>query len=207
MEIHSGAFHLINELTGDEQNQLLAVYQDYKSELYVPRLKSGHYMNLMMACLGKHWSAVDYRYHDKRIDVDGRDVMALPQVLVDIAARVSTVCFPQHLPEWDICLMNYYKQGTTLGVHQDNSESKVTLDSGHPVISFSIGASSMFRVGGTTRKAAFSDVLLGNGDVFAFGGPSRMRYHGITEILPQEPTAPFYNELDGGRVNFTLRKY
>jgi alkylated DNA repair protein (DNA oxidative demethylase) len=47
-------------------------------------------------------------------------------------------------------------------------------------------------------------VLLESGDGFVFGGPARLRYHGVARILPG--TAP--QELAGmGRLNLTFRQY
>jgi alkylated DNA repair protein (DNA oxidative demethylase) len=47
-------------------------------------------------------------------------------------------------------------------------------------------------------------MLLESGDVFVFGGPSRLRYHGVTRILGG--TAPSVLALDG-RFNLTFRQY
>ena len=45
---------------------------------------------------------------------------------------------------------------------------------------------------------------LESGDAFVFGGPARLRYHGVSRILPG--TAP--PELGvGGRFNLTFRQY
>jgi alkylated DNA repair protein (DNA oxidative demethylase) len=46
--------------------------------------------------------------------------------------------------------------------------------------------------------------MLESGDVFVFGGPARLRYHGISRIIPG--TSP--RELGlSGRFNFTFREY
>jgi len=43
-----------------------------------------------------------------------------------------------------------------------------------------------------------------SGDVFVFGGPARLRYHGVSRILPH--TAPPQLAL-AGRFNLTFRQY
>jgi alkylated DNA repair protein (DNA oxidative demethylase) len=46
--------------------------------------------------------------------------------------------------------------------------------------------------------------VLESGDAFVFGGPARLRFHGVSRILPG--TAP--SELDlAGRFNLTFRQY
>jgi alkylated DNA repair protein (DNA oxidative demethylase) len=47
-------------------------------------------------------------------------------------------------------------------------------------------------------------LVLESGDAFVFGGASRLRYHGVTRILPgtAPPGLPFE-----GRLNLTFRKF
>ena len=40
-------------------------------------------------------------------------------------------------------------------------------------------------------------------DLFVFGGPSRLAYHGVTKII--SGTAPKDCGIDQGRINITLR--
>lgn len=188
-----------NGLTLDQQIALDTVYKQNKGLMYRPVLRSGHSMNLQMLCFGKHWSAVDYHYHNDRRDVDQKPTPPMPDILVSIAKEFSPRVFPQYIPDWDIALMNHYNSTSTLGMHVDNSESQKTLAMGHPVVSFSIGANSIFRIGGLDRKDPYIDVLLKSGDVLVFGGSSRLRYHGIQKILS--------TEVNPDRINFTLRKY
>jgi alkylated DNA repair protein (DNA oxidative demethylase) len=47
-------------------------------------------------------------------------------------------------------------------------------------------------------------VLLESGDAFVFGGPARLRYHGVSRIMPDTADP----ELGlSGRFNLTLRQY
>jgi alkylated DNA repair protein (DNA oxidative demethylase) len=153
---------------------------------------------------------VDYGYHDSRVDIDQQDVKVVHPLLTTLAARFAQGCFPEHAAQWDIALCNYYGPTSTLGLHQDNSESATQLKAGHPVVSFSVGASCNFLLGGLTRKSPTQEVRLNSGDVLIFGGPSRLRYHGVSKIYhPEHHTdarIPFMQALQGGRLNFTLRK-
>ena len=47
-------------------------------------------------------------------------------------------------------------------------------------------------------------LLLESGDAFVFGGAARLRYHGVSRIIPG--TAPAELGIDG-RFNLTFRKY
>ena len=84
-------------------------------------------------------------------------------------------------------------------MHQDRDERSLA-----PVVSLSIGDSCRFRFGNTeTRTKPYEDVTLASGDLFVFGGESRLAYHGVTKMLPG--TAPEGCGLDGGRINITMR--
>ncbi len=210
-ELVPGVFLFPAGLNFWEQKALIRLYQKNKHEMYVPRLRSGHNMNLQMNCFGQHWSAIDYKYHTSRIDVDHKEVKTVHPLLISLAQKFNSYCFPEHAADWDIALCNYYGVNSTLGLHQDNSESAIQLKTGHPVVSFSIGASCEFILGGLTRKSPAQKFCLNSGDVLIFGGVSRLRYHGVGRIYSQsqhsESRIPFSKSLDHGRLNFTLRKY
>lgn len=199
--IFDGVYHFSQALSEDNIDFIITEYNSYKKNLYRPVLKSGYPMSLEMLCFGKHWSALDYKYHDKRVDYDNESVELYDLYYSLLASQFSKIVFPNHNTYWDIAIMNFYKQSSKLGLHRDDSESKETLTTGHPVVSFSVGYDSIFRVGGLNRNDEYKDVLLKNGDVIIFGGPSRLRYHGITGIIKTE------NSPIDGRINLTLRKY
>lgn len=100
--------------------------------------------------------------------------------------------------------MNFYDENARMGQHQDRDE-----DSDAPVVSFSVGDACLFRFGNTTdRRRPWTDVRLASGDLFVFGGPSRLAYHGVPGTEPG--TAPAGLGLDRvglyrGRINVTLR--
>ncbi|OAV60588.1 alpha-ketoglutarate-dependent dioxygenase AlkB family protein [Enteractinococcus helveticum] len=99
----------------------------------------------------------------------------------------------------DAALVNYYDDAARMGMHQDKDEHSTA-----PVISLSIGDTCLFRFGNTqTRNKPYQDIALASGDLFVFGGPSRMAYHGIPKIYPG--TAPQGCGLEAGRINITMR--
>lgn len=174
----------------------LIEYFDILSDyLYVPKFKGKYPMNLEMICCGQHWSAVDNNYYNIREDVDGRKAPELPPSFNTYTKPFVHKTFLYHNPIWDIAIMNRYVGGTgTLGMHQDKSESKRAIESGHPVVSFSVGASCIFGLGKTRNVE--KKIQLDDGDVLVFGGSARMIYHGVLKTLDN---APF-------RYNLTLRK-
>jgi alkylated DNA repair protein (DNA oxidative demethylase) len=90
-----------------------------------------------------------------------------------------------------------------MGVHQDKDESRASIDAGVPIVSVSLGDAARFVVGGLTRREPTHPIVLRSGDVLVMGGPSRLRFHGVTRILPG--TAP--EGTGPGRFNLTFRQY
>ena len=90
-----------------------------------------------------------------------------------------------------------------MGVHQDKDERPETIARGIPIVSISLGDNARFVVGGLTRREPTRPLVLHSGDVLVMGGPSRLRFHGVTRILPG--TAPA--GTGPGRYNLTLREW
>jgi DNA alkylation damage repair protein AlkB len=169
---------------------------------YVPTVRGGGKMRVRMLCLGEHWNPLIYKYETARTDFDGKPVPDLPEDLSDLGRRVAAAA-GYHLNP-DICLINWYGADGRMGLHQDKDESPGSLESGVPVVSLSIGDTARFLFGGLRRRDPVESLMLQSGDGFVFGGPARLRYHGVARILPD--TAP--PELRGmGRINLTFRKF
>ena len=97
----------------------------------------------------------------------------------------------------DACLVNCYEAGTRLSLHQDRDEH----DYAHPIVSVSLGVGAVFQFGGLKRSDRPLRVRLEHGDVVVWGGPSRLRHHGV---LPLEQDM---HPLTGARrFNLTFRK-
>jgi DNA alkylation damage repair protein AlkB len=126
----------------------------------------------------------------------------VPEEWVEFASAAARAAGFVYAP--DICLINFYGDDGRMGVHQDKDESAASLDSGAPVVSVSLGDAARFLFGGFRRRDAVESLLLESGDVFVFGGPARLRYHGVARIMPD--TAPSALALSG-RFNLTFRKY
>ena len=101
--------------------------------------------------------------------------------------------------EPDAALVNLYDDRARMGMHRDADERSPA-----PVVSLSIGDSCVFRFGNTVnRNRPYTDIELRSGDLFVFGGPSRLAYHGVSRILPA--TADPACGLSSGRLNLTMR--
>lgn len=97
----------------------------------------------------------------------------------------------------DACLVNRYEPGARLTLHQDKDER----DFSAPIVSVSLGLSAVFLFGGTTRKARPERFRLEHGDVVVWGGPDRLRYHGVLPLA--DGSHPRFGRA---RVNLTFRK-
>ena len=124
----------------------------------------------------------------------------IPQTLLDLWARHAPY---SHLPE--ACLINYYAEGTRMGLHQDRDEA----DFDAPVLSVSLGDTARFRLGTTTRSGPTDAFLLRSGDVMMLAGPNRLAFHGVDKVLLGSSNLLLaYPDLfpGGGRINLTMRR-
>ena len=97
----------------------------------------------------------------------------------------------------DACLINRYEPRTRLSLHQDKDEH----DYDQPIVSVSLGLPAIFLFGGFRRAQPPIRVPLTHGDVVVWGGPARLRYHGVM------PLEDGLHPLVGGcRINLTFRK-
>jgi DNA oxidative demethylase len=136
-----------------------------------------------------------YRYGPRDPET-GRPWPPMPDAFSRLAARAASEAgFDEFLP--DACLVNRYAPGARLTLHQDRNEK----DFGAPIVSVSLGLPTVFLFGGMKRAARARRVRLLHGDVVVWGGPARLRYHGV---LPLEEG---HHPVTGGaRINLTLRK-
>jgi alkylated DNA repair protein (DNA oxidative demethylase) len=203
VQLEPGLHLLPGYLSAVEQRRMWTmcrVLADGAVPMYTPTVRGGKKMSVGMLCLGRHWNATTYRYERTRTDFDGLEVPPIPAELEAIAAAAAAGVGFAMRP--DICIMNYYDHESRMGVHQDKDESPESLEAGVPIVSVSIGDTARFVVGGPSRKEPMRPLMLHSGDVVVMGGPSRLRFHGVTKILPG--TAP--EGTGPGRFNLTLRQ-
>jgi alkylated DNA repair protein (DNA oxidative demethylase) len=136
-----------------------------------------------------------YRY-DAIDPLSGRPWPQLPEVFLRLATGAAAQAgFGAYVP--DACLINRYTPGARLSLHQDKDEH----DFDQPIVSVSLGIPAVFLFGGWRRTDHAIRVPLVHGDVVVWGGPARLRYHGVL------PVKAGHHPLVGEhRINLTFRK-
>lgn len=199
VEIGPSAVHVPGWLGVDQQRNLVTACRDWArmpAGMRAATLPSGAVMSVRTVCLGWHWTP--YRY--SRITDDGTPVTPFPDWLAELGAEAATEAYGSadgYRP--DVALVNFYDDAAKLGMHQDKDERSLA-----PVVSLSLGDDCLFRFGNAeNRNKPWTDLTLASGDLFVFGGPSRLNYHGVPKIYPG--TCEQDIGLASGRLNITLR--
>ena len=136
-----------------------------------------------------------YRY-DAIDPESGKSWPPMPRCFLKLAKNAAAEAdFPEFLP--DACLINRYEAGTKLSLHQDRDEQ----DFSAPIVSVSLGVPAIFLFGGLNRADKTKRVPVSHGDVVVWGGPARLRFHGVLPL--KEGNHPL---LGKHRVNLTFRK-
>lgn len=97
----------------------------------------------------------------------------------------------------DACLVNQYKVGASMGLHQDKNE----LDFTQPIVSVSLGIPATFQFGGLSRSDKPIKIPLTHGDIVVWGKEARLKYHGIMPLKSN-----IHAVLGPYRYNLTFRK-
>jgi alkylated DNA repair protein (DNA oxidative demethylase) len=120
----------------------------------------------------------------------------MPAVFAELAREAAARAgFAAFAP--DACLINRYLPGSRMSLHQDQDER----DLNEPIVSVSLGLPATFLFGGWKRSDKSLRIGLRHGDVVVWGGPARLRFHGI---LPLKPG--LHESLGAQRINLTLRR-
>jgi DNA oxidative demethylase len=145
--------------------------------------------------LGWVSDATGYRYAGRDPE-NGRAWPPLPGSFHTLAtASAAQAGFAGFVP--DACLVNRYEPGARLTLHQDKNER----DFAAPIVSVSLGLPAVFLFGGATRGQRPTRVPLVHGDVVVWGGPDRLRYHGVLALKDGH-----HPRLGSHRLNLTFRR-
>jgi alkylated DNA repair protein (DNA oxidative demethylase) len=201
--IADGATLVPGFLTLPQQRWITARFYEWAAGPVPPRAATvrGHTMSVKTVCLGWHWRP--YTYSRDAVDVNGNRVLDFPDWMVRLgrSALVAATGDPHAGDEYtpDTALVNYYDDAARMGMHQDKDERPTA-----PVVSLSVGDTCRFRFGNiNNRNKPYTDLELESGDLFVFGGASRLAYHGVNAVHPG--TAPEGCGLPTGRINITMR--
>ena len=158
----------------------------------------GYSMSVAMTNCGAFGWVSDptgYRYSPTDPE-SGAPWPAMPAAFAELAHDAAAALgFAQFAP--DACLVNRYEPGARLTLHQDKDER----DFRAPIVSVSLGVPAVFLFGALKRKDRPQRVPLAHGDVVVWGGPARLRYHGVAKL--EGSSHPFAGDA---RINLTLRR-
>lgn len=151
----------------------------------------------MTNCGALGWITDRAGYRYDAIDPDsGHAWPPMPTAFVKLAkSAASAAGFSAFKP--DACLVNRYEPGAKLSLHQDKDER----DYSAPIVSVSLGVPATFLFGGLKRTDKTARIPVEHGDVVVWGGPARLRYHGVLTLKQGE-----HPLLGAARVNLTFRK-
>lgn len=197
-ELASGArvFH------GDALDTAAELLREIELVVAVSPLRSvvtpgGKSMSVEMTnCGTRGWVSDRRGYRYEEIDpITGKRWPVMPPGFEAIAKQsAARAGFANYAP--NVCLINRYAPGASMGLHQDKDER----DFLQPIVSVSLGLSIGFKIGGPTRGGPTTRVDLVHGDVLVFGGPARLAFHGVNKLREGE------HPLTGNfRFNLTFR--
>ena len=210
IELAPGLIHVPGYLDAEAQAALAADLAEILREApaFTPTMpRTGKPFSVRMTNCGPLGWVSDragYRYQASHPET-GRPWPAMPAAVLRAWAALAGCP-----AEPEACLVNLYAPGTRMGLHQDRDEAEFSA----PVLSLSLGATALFRYGGTARTDPTRSVRLVSGDAMVIGGPSRLIFHGVDRILAQSadllspapgPVLPA-SVPAGGRLNLTLRR-
>lgn len=158
----------------------------------------GFHMSVAMTNCGPlGWVSNRTGYRYSAVDPDGGlPWPAMPECFMNLAGQAADASgFAGFSP--DACLINRYEPGAKMSLHQDKDER----DMKQPIVSISLGLPAVFQFGGDRRTGPAARIPLNHGDVVVWGGPARLRYHGVMPLKEGE-----HPKLGPFRINLTFRK-
>jgi len=162
------------------------------------RTPGGFTMSVAMSnCGALGWITDRHGYRYVALDPDsGQPWPPIPPLLQDLAREAAARAgFAGFAP--DACLINRYVPGAKMALHQDRDER----DFAQPIVSVSLGLPAVFLFGGDARGDKAVRVPLVHGDVVVWGGPARLRFHGVAALEDGHHPA-----TGACRINLTFRK-
>jgi len=222
--LQNGFVHLVGFVPPDVQQRLVDMMRDtgvseqgfFAEQFDGVKVSSG----VTRLYLGMHWNPVSQTWERVRSNIGGAPVAELPKMLSDMYDEAvkranrqmgmgpnkkrKLTPFPEgKAPTMGVA--NFFTTTATMQLHQDKQESKASIDAGYAVMGICLGDACEFAYGaeapatGKKPKA----VRLESGDVYLFGGESRMMWHGVIKVIPR--TAPPNLRLIPGRLSLTMR--
>lgn len=136
-----------------------------------------------------------YRYAAQD-PISGKAWPVMPNSFKELAKQAASEAGFEHFDP-DACLVNQYKIGARMSLHQDKDEQ----DFSQPIVSVSLGLSASFLFGGFERADKVTKLLLEHSDVVVWGDESRLRFHGVLPLKQGH-----HPDLGDVRINLTFRR-
>lgn len=191
---------LLREFAASRAEEILAAIQAISTDNPFRQLRTpgGQRMSVALCNAGRfgwHSDEAGYRYLAHNPST-GRAWPAIPDALIKLAQSAAEAAgYSEFSPQ--ACLINRYAPGAKMALHQDKDERNFAA----PIVSISLGLPATFLWGGLQRNDRAQKLPLVHGDVLVWGGPSRLRFHGIAPIIAGQ------HPLTGAlRYNLTLRR-
>jgi alkylated DNA repair protein (DNA oxidative demethylase) len=191
---------LLSRFAASSETELLAALREVVARAPFRHMVTpgGFRMSVAMTNCGSYGWVTDrsgYRYDP--VDPESGDAWPpMPEPLLRLAAAAATHAgFGGFVP--DACLINRYEPGARMSLHQDKNER----DFDQPIVSVSLGLPAVFLFGGSKRADQPRRVALRHGDVMVWGGPARLRYHGVMPLKDG-----LHPVVGRHRINLTLRR-
>ena len=184
----------------DSEHLLLSDMQAVINEAPLRNMMTpmGFAMSAAMTNCGElGWVADQQGYRYDTLDKNnGKPWPNMPASFFQLAQTAATECgYADFTP--DACLINQYKIGASMGLHQDKNERDFT----QPTVSVSLGITAVFQFGGLKRSDKTDKISLNHGDVVVWGGNARLKFHGIMPLKLNS-----HGALGAYRYNLTFRK-
>lgn len=198
-QLAEGAW-LLRGFARDRAADLLALVAGIAEEAPFRQMTTpgGYRMSVAMTGCGPlGWTADSRGYRYSPLDpLSGRPWPAMPGEFAALALEAAAAAgFAGFVP--DACLINRYEPGAKLSLHQDKDEADLSA----PIVSVSLGLPATFLFGGGKRGDPSRRLQLQHGDVVVWGGPSRLRYHGVLAVK-----AGTHAATGACRINLTFRR-
>lgn len=189
--------HLKKHLNIETQIELIETCRKIAIQAPLMTFKINNYpMKVEMTSCGKYaWLIENNQYKYSQIHpITKQPFPPIPQIILDIIKPITEMIEePNYQPE--TCLINFYRNNSKLGFHQDNSETNLKP----AIISISLGNSAIFQI---KENSEIKEILLESGDILILNKKSRLAYHAISRIIPNT------NNLlrSESRLNLTIRQ-
>lgn len=162
---------------------------------------------LRWVTLGYHFQWTERKYCSSKHEV-------FPKELSDFISEISNSIGQKIKSECGI--INYFHEDSVMCGHVDHSEKDLTK----PIISYSLGETAIFLLGGNSINITPVPIFVRSGDIIIMAGETRKNFHGVPRILAN--TIPNYlidaveksylpiqlkKFLKKIRINYNVRQY